>query len=157
VILKIPFRLYQPELVCSNFGYGSVSLSQNYVIFGRTMGGIFKGCPLHVISEGLEEMFEGDFTDTCAKKFPLVLIGGQAVCCTCTDMGASPNQCQRNLVLALELELSLAILAIVSPLILKPDKMTDQLQIILQRGCVSRWSLSLRCVGTVSNTYCSQH
>ena len=29
-------------------------------------------------SEWLEEMFEGDFADTCAKKCPLVLMGGEA-------------------------------------------------------------------------------
>ena len=28
-------------------------------------------------SEGLGEMFEGDSADTCARKFPLVLMGGR--------------------------------------------------------------------------------
>ena len=28
-------------------------------------------------SEGLGEMFEGDFADTCANKFPLVLMGAE--------------------------------------------------------------------------------
>ena len=29
-------------------------------------------------SEGLGEMFKGDFADTCVDKFPLVSMGGQA-------------------------------------------------------------------------------
>ena len=29
-------------------------------------------------SEGLGEMFEGDSADTCARKFPLMLMGGRA-------------------------------------------------------------------------------
>ena len=48
-------------------------------------------------SEGLGEMFEGDSTDTCAKKFPLVSMGGQAEGLACADpearthIGASGN------------------------------------------------------------------
>ena len=36
-------------------------------------------------SEGLGEMFEGDSTDTCAGKFPLVSMGGQADRQACAD------------------------------------------------------------------------
>ena len=47
-----------------------------------TKGGIFKSVPrvlkLLISSYQLGEMFEGDFTDTCVRKFSLVLKGGQA-------------------------------------------------------------------------------
>ena len=36
-------------------------------------------------SEGLGEMFEGDFADTCADKFPLVSMGGRAEGLMCAD------------------------------------------------------------------------
>ena len=39
-------------------------------------------------SKGLGEMFEGDFADTCAVKFPLVSMGGRAGGLACTDPGA---------------------------------------------------------------------
>ena len=39
-------------------------------------------------SEGLGEMFEGDSADTCAGKFPLVLMGGPAEGLACADPGA---------------------------------------------------------------------
>ena len=39
-----------------------------------------------MIFEGLGEMFEGDFEDMCAEKFPLMSMGGRA----CADLGASP-------------------------------------------------------------------
>ena len=48
-------------------------------------------------SEGLGEMFEGDSTDTLARKFPLVSMGGQAEGLACTEpvartpIGASEN------------------------------------------------------------------
>ena len=48
-------------------------------------------------SEGLGEMFEGDSADMCARKFPLVSMGGRAECLVCavpgarTPMGASGN------------------------------------------------------------------
>ena len=48
-------------------------------------------------SEGLGEMFEGDSADTCADKFPLVLMGGRAEGLACADpvartpIGASGN------------------------------------------------------------------
>ena len=48
-------------------------------------------------SEGLGEMFEGDSADTCAKKFPPGLMGGQAEGLACADpearipFGASGN------------------------------------------------------------------
>ena len=34
------------------------------------------------------EMFEGDSADMCAEKFPLMLMGGQAVGLACADPGA---------------------------------------------------------------------
>ena len=48
-------------------------------------------------SEGLGEMFEGHFADTCAEKFPLVSMGGRAEVLACADpesrtpIGASGN------------------------------------------------------------------
>jgi hypothetical protein len=39
-------------------------------------------------SKGLEEMFEGDSTDTCTGKFPLMLIRGPAEGLACEDLGA---------------------------------------------------------------------
>ena len=39
-------------------------------------------------SEGLGEMFEGDSADMCARKFPLVLMGGRAEGLVCADPGA---------------------------------------------------------------------
>ena len=39
-------------------------------------------------SEGLGEMFEGDSADTCAGKFSLVVMGGQAAGPACADPGA---------------------------------------------------------------------
>jgi hypothetical protein len=38
-------------------------------------------------SEGLGDMFEGDSADTCAEKFPLMSMGGQAECLACADLG----------------------------------------------------------------------
>ena len=35
---------------------------------------------LDMTSEGLWEMFEGDFADTCAEKFLLMLMGGRVKC-----------------------------------------------------------------------------
>jgi hypothetical protein len=39
-------------------------------------------------SEGLGEMFEGDSTDTFARKFPLTSMGGQPEDLACEDPGA---------------------------------------------------------------------
>ena len=39
-------------------------------------------------SEGLGEMFEGDYADMCAEKFPLTSMGGRAEGLACTDLGA---------------------------------------------------------------------
>ena len=39
-------------------------------------------------SEGLGEMFEGDSTDMCARKFPVMSMGGRAEGLACTDTGA---------------------------------------------------------------------
>ena len=41
-----------------------------------------------MISEGLGEMFEGDSADMCARKFPLVSMGGRAEGLACADPGA---------------------------------------------------------------------
>ena len=38
-------------------------------------------------SEGLGEMFEGDYADTCGGKFLLMLMGGRAEGLTCADPG----------------------------------------------------------------------
>ena len=40
---------------------------------------------LHMTSEGLGQMFEGDFADTCANKFPIALIGGKWTLQACAD------------------------------------------------------------------------
>ena len=39
-------------------------------------------------SEGLGEMFEGDFADMCGEKCPLMLMGGQAEGLACIEPGA---------------------------------------------------------------------
>jgi hypothetical protein len=39
-------------------------------------------------SEGLGEMFVGDFADTCSEKFRLVLMGGRVEGLACADPGA---------------------------------------------------------------------
>ena len=39
-------------------------------------------------SEGLGEIFEGDYADMCAGKFLLMLMGGQAEGLPCADPGA---------------------------------------------------------------------
>ena len=39
-------------------------------------------------SDGLGEMFAADSADTCAGKFPLMLMGGQAEGLACIDQGA---------------------------------------------------------------------
>jgi hypothetical protein len=39
-------------------------------------------------SEGSGAMFEGDFADTCAGKFPLGSMGGQVEGLACVDPGA---------------------------------------------------------------------
>ena len=39
-------------------------------------------------SKGLGEMFEGDSADMCARKFPLVSMGGRAEGLACADPGA---------------------------------------------------------------------
>ena len=40
-------------------------------------------------SEGLGEMFEGDYADTCSGKLPIVSMGGRAEGLACADIGAS--------------------------------------------------------------------
>ena len=39
-------------------------------------------------SEGLEEMFEGNFADMCANKIPFIAMGGRAEGLECADPGA---------------------------------------------------------------------
>ena len=39
-------------------------------------------------SEGLGEMFEGDYADTCSGKFPLMSMGGRAEGLACADSAA---------------------------------------------------------------------
>ena len=39
-------------------------------------------------SEGLGEMFEGDSADMCARKFPVMSMGGRAEGFACADPGA---------------------------------------------------------------------
>jgi hypothetical protein len=55
-------------------------------IMGRTKGGISETSDM--TSEGLGEMFEADYGDMCARKFPLMLMGGRAEGHTCADPGA---------------------------------------------------------------------
>ena len=43
---------------------------------------------LCMTSEGLGELFEGDFADTCAEKIPLVSMGARAEGLACADPGA---------------------------------------------------------------------
>ena len=42
-------------------------------------------------SEGLGEMFEGDSADMCARKFPLMLMGGRANGPACADGERGPG------------------------------------------------------------------
>jgi hypothetical protein len=51
-------------------------------------------------SEGLGELFEGDSADTCAKKFPLVSMGGRA----CADGERGPPSSNEGMVKFLGLE-----------------------------------------------------
>ena len=41
--------------------------------------------------EGLGEVFKGDSVDTCAGKFPLVLVGGRANGQACADGERGPS------------------------------------------------------------------
>ena len=42
---------------------------------------------LKITFEGLGQMFEGDYADTHARKFPLVSMGGRAEGLVCADLG----------------------------------------------------------------------
>ena len=44
-------------------------------------------------SEGLGEMFEGDYADMCAGKYPLVSMGGLAEGLACAEPGARTPIC----------------------------------------------------------------
>ena len=49
-------------------------------------------------------MFDGDFEDTCAETFPLMLMGGRAEGLACADPGArTPIGASGNFKLALEI------------------------------------------------------
>ena len=50
---------------------------------------------LGMTSEGLWEIFEGDFADVCAEQFLLMLIGGRAKGQACTD--GDPHWHERKL------------------------------------------------------------
>ena len=50
-------------------------------------------------SEGLGEMFEGDSADTCAKKIPLMLMGGRANGPACADGERGPHRRERKFLL----------------------------------------------------------
>ena len=41
---------------------------------------------VHLTSEKLGDMFEGDFANTCGNKFPLLSMGGQARCEASADL-----------------------------------------------------------------------
>ena len=43
---------------------------------------------MDITSEGLGEMFKGDFADKCTNTFPLMLMGGQVESLACADTGA---------------------------------------------------------------------
>ena len=43
-----------------------------------------------ITSEGLGEMFEGDFADRCVKKFPIILMGDEQHRQACTDREQRP-------------------------------------------------------------------
>ena len=45
---------------------------------------------LYMTCEGLGEMFEGDSAETCARKFPLMLMGGRANGPACADGERGP-------------------------------------------------------------------
>jgi hypothetical protein len=44
--------------------------------------------------EGLGEVFKGDSADMCARKFPLVLMGGRANSQVCADSEGGPPSAQ---------------------------------------------------------------
>ena len=46
-------------------------------------------------SEGLGEMFEGDSADTCARKFPLMLMGGRATVQRAQTVSEDPHRRER--------------------------------------------------------------
>jgi hypothetical protein len=50
-------------------------------------------------SEGLGEVFKGDFSDTCAGKFPLVSMGGRANGQACADGERGPPSARAEILL----------------------------------------------------------
>ena len=48
-------------------------------------------------SEGLGEMFEGDSADTCARKFPLMLMGDERTVQRAQTVSEDPHRRERNL------------------------------------------------------------
>ena len=58
-------------------------------------------------SEGLGEMFEGNFADTCAEEIPLVSMGGTSNPVKYVQTGSEdPQYCQRNFRLSYHYSLS---------------------------------------------------
>ena len=51
-------------------------------------------------SEGLGEMFEGDSADTCARKFPLVLMGGRGNGPACAAGERGPPSAEITIILS---------------------------------------------------------
>ena len=47
-------------------------------------------------SEGLGEMFEGDSADTCARKFPLMLMGDERTVQRAQTVSEDPHRRERN-------------------------------------------------------------
>ena len=85
-------------------------------------------------SEGLGEMFEGDFADTCGGKFPLMYMGGQAEGLACADPGVrTPIGASGNYLLYLTFELHCILTADIHGLICKTNAIT--LQPVSRRFC----------------------
>ena len=57
-------------------------------------------------SEGLGEVFEGDFADMCAEKFPLVSMGGRADRQACADGERGPPSARAEILILLMLQLT---------------------------------------------------
>ena len=55
-------------------------------------------------SEGLGEMFEGNSADSCAGKFPLMLMGGRAEGLACADLGATTIHRREWIFLCLQIQ-----------------------------------------------------
>ena len=51
---------------------------------------------LHMCSKGLVDVFEDYFADTCAEKFPLMSMGGQAECLARKPGSEDPPRREQN-------------------------------------------------------------